>query len=159
LMFSLAIFCVALDILRVVEAVASNQALYTVLEINMVVIISCLPTYRSLLLIRMKQRERKASRYGLSSGRSRRSGSKALSETPFSRIKSENYLDTRPLRDEEGGIELSRAPDGNPVSKGVIVSAQSTQDEPKPSANAPWTGTWMVEPVQPVKEVYYEGRD
>lgn len=159
LMFSLAIFCVALDILRVVEAVASNQALYTVLEINMVVIISCLPTYRSLLLIRIKQRERKASRYGLSSGRSRRSGSKALFEAPFSRIESESHLDTGSLRDEEGGIGMSHAPDGTPVSKRAIVSTQSTEDVPKPSANAPWTGTWTVEPVQPVKEVYYEGRD
>lgn len=48
-MFSLAIFCVALDIVRVVEAVNQNQALYTIIEINFVVIISCLPTYRALL--------------------------------------------------------------------------------------------------------------
>ena len=47
--FSLAIVCVALDIVRVVEAVNQNQALYTIIEINFVVIISCLPTYRALL--------------------------------------------------------------------------------------------------------------
>ena len=47
--FSFAFVCVALDILRTVEAVANNPALYTVLEINFVVIISCLPTYRAVL--------------------------------------------------------------------------------------------------------------
>lgn len=49
--FSLAGFCVALDIARTVQAVAQNQALYTILEINFAVIISCLPTYRALLNI------------------------------------------------------------------------------------------------------------
>ncbi len=49
--FSFAIVCVALDIVRVVEAVSQNQALYTVIEINLVVVISCLPTYRTLLNI------------------------------------------------------------------------------------------------------------
>lgn len=49
--FSVAIVCVALDIVRVVEAVSQNQALYTVIEINLVVVISCLPTYRTLLSI------------------------------------------------------------------------------------------------------------
>lgn len=47
--FSLATVCVVLDIVRTAEALASNQALYTILEINFVVIISCLPTYRVLL--------------------------------------------------------------------------------------------------------------
>lgn len=46
--FSIAILCVALDILRTVEAVAENQALYTVIEVNFSVIVFCLPTYRRL---------------------------------------------------------------------------------------------------------------
>lgn len=54
--FSFAIVCVALDIVRVVEAVSQNQALYTVIEINLVVVISCLPTYRSLLSIRQRKK-------------------------------------------------------------------------------------------------------
>ena len=61
--FSLAIVCVALDILRTAEALASNQALYTVLEINFVVIVSCLPTYRALLNIGQQGRSGKASQY------------------------------------------------------------------------------------------------
>ena len=57
--FSFAIVCVALDIVRVIEAVSGNQALYTVIEINLVVVISCLPTYRTLLTIgqRMKSQQ------------------------------------------------------------------------------------------------------
>ena len=49
--FSFALVCVALDIVRTVEAVAQHQALYTIIEINLVVIISCLPIYRTLLNI------------------------------------------------------------------------------------------------------------
>ena len=49
--FSFAIVCVALDIVRVVEAVHQHQALYTIIEINLVVVISCLPAYRALLSI------------------------------------------------------------------------------------------------------------
>ena len=52
--FSFALVCIALDIVRVVEAVSQNQALYTVIEINLVVVMSCLPTYRTLLNIRRK---------------------------------------------------------------------------------------------------------
>ncbi len=59
--FSLAFACVALDIVRVVEAVSQHQALYTIIEINSVVIISCLPTYRALLGIRQRRRSRKPS--------------------------------------------------------------------------------------------------
>lgn len=59
--FSLALTCVALDIVRVIEAVAQNQALYTIIEINFVVIISCLPTYRALLGIRQRRRSRRPS--------------------------------------------------------------------------------------------------
>ena len=51
LIFSLATFCVILDLIRTVQAVAQNQVLYTILEINVVVIISCLPTYRALFTI------------------------------------------------------------------------------------------------------------
>lgn len=57
--FCLAFFCVALDILRTVEALGSNQALYTVLEINMVVIIDCLPVYSTLLSWRRRRLESK----------------------------------------------------------------------------------------------------
>ena len=60
--FSLAIFIVALDILRTVQAAADNQALYTVLEVNFAVIVSCLPTYRALLTIGQKRTENKASK-------------------------------------------------------------------------------------------------
>lgn len=58
--FSFAIICVALDIVRVVEAVIQNQALYTVIEINLVVVISCLPTYRTLLGMRQRSRSRQS---------------------------------------------------------------------------------------------------
>lgn len=40
--FSLAVVCVVLDIVRVIQAVSQRQALYTIIEINFVVIISCL---------------------------------------------------------------------------------------------------------------------
>ena len=66
--FSFAIVCVAFDILRTVEAVANNQALYTVLEINFVVIISCLPTYRALL--NLSEKRKLSWPYKLSSGKS-----------------------------------------------------------------------------------------
>ncbi len=76
--FSLAIFIVALDILRTVEAASENQALFTVLEVNFAVIVSCLPTYRALLAIGQKRTTNKASkitsyaRKSLGNGRSRR---------------------------------------------------------------------------------------
>lgn len=47
--FSFAMFCIILDILRTVQALRSKQALYTVLELNLNVMIACLPTYRALL--------------------------------------------------------------------------------------------------------------
>lgn len=56
--FSFATVCVALDIVRVVEAVSQHQALYTVIEINLVVVMSCLPTYRTLLNIRQRNKSR-----------------------------------------------------------------------------------------------------
>lgn len=61
LIFSFAIVCVALDIVRVVEALSQNQALYTIIEINLVVVISCLPTYRTLLSIRQRNKSSRQS--------------------------------------------------------------------------------------------------
>ena len=60
--FCLAIVYVALDIIRVVETVKQNQALYTIIEINFVVIISCLPTYRALLGIGQRRQSSRPSR-------------------------------------------------------------------------------------------------
>lgn len=48
LIFCVALFCVALDILRTAEALEQNQSLYTVLEVNFTVIVFCLPAYRRL---------------------------------------------------------------------------------------------------------------
>lgn len=58
--FSLALVCIILDILRTVQALRSQQALYTVLEINLNVIISCLPTYRALLSVQQLRTVRQA---------------------------------------------------------------------------------------------------
>ena len=58
--FSVALFCVALDIVRVIDAVSQNQALYTVIEINSVVVISCLPTYHALLNIGKRKTSRQS---------------------------------------------------------------------------------------------------
>ena len=60
--FSLAIVCVVLDIVRVIEAVVQNQALYTIIEINFVVIISCLPTYRALVGMKKRKESQRPSR-------------------------------------------------------------------------------------------------
>ena len=61
LIFSLAIVCVVLDIVRVIEAVSQHQALYTIIEINLVVIISCLPTYRALVGMKKRRQSRRPS--------------------------------------------------------------------------------------------------
>ena len=53
--FSLATVCVVFEILRTVEALRHEQALYTILEVNFFVIISCLPTFRALLNIDRKR--------------------------------------------------------------------------------------------------------
>ena len=79
--FSFALLIVTLDILRTVEAIWGNQILYTILEINFAVIISCLPTFRSIL--NMNQ-ARKSGRSGAGSSRhfsnwSRSKGSKKFS--------------------------------------------------------------------------------
>ena len=103
--FSFALFIVALDVLRTVEAIWGNQILYTILEINFAVIISCLPTFRSVL--NMKQ-ARKSKRSGAGSSHqfslwSRTKGSKKFSnisspsnsnttsERKFSKIVDDNY--------------------------------------------------------------------
>ena len=59
--FSLATVCVVLDIVRVIEAVNQNQDLYTIIEINFVVIISCLPTYRALVGMNKRKESRRPS--------------------------------------------------------------------------------------------------
>lgn len=59
--FSLAVVCVVLDIVRVIQAVDQRQALYTIIEINFVVIISCLPTYRALLGMKQRRNLRRPS--------------------------------------------------------------------------------------------------
>ena len=59
--FSLATVCVVLDVVRVIEAAAEHQALYTIIEINFVVIISCLPTYRALLGVKERRQSRRPS--------------------------------------------------------------------------------------------------
>lgn len=91
--FSFAIVCVALDIVRVVEAISQNQALYTVIEINLVLVISCLPTYRTLLGIRKRKKSQQSYPWrSLEQGKSWRS----------------RDGDDHPLRGEKSGeIELS----------------------------------------------------
>lgn len=59
--FSLAIVCVVLDIVRVIEAVSQHQALYTIIEINFVVIISCLPMYRAVVGMNKRRQRRRPS--------------------------------------------------------------------------------------------------
>ena len=54
--FSLATFTVILDILRTAMAVQQQQALYTVLEINFAVVVSCLPTFQALLVLHRRLR-------------------------------------------------------------------------------------------------------
>lgn len=78
LIFSVALFCVALDIVRTIEAVAQHQALYTIIEINLVVIISCLPVYRSLL--NKFQRHRSTRPKGSSAWRSLEDGAVGKAE-------------------------------------------------------------------------------
>ena len=72
--FCLALFCVVLDILRTAEAVASRQALYTVLEVNMTVIISCLPIYSTLFSLQQKLIDSRRSRKYAYSGSGDNSG-------------------------------------------------------------------------------------
>ena len=128
--FSLATICVVLDIVRTVEAIDSNQALYTVLEINFVVIVSCLPTYRALLNLGQAGRSRKPSQYS--------SGSRLSAFSPWRRPsvfsswkKMENGSwsngqgrpNHHPSRDDlEDGIELN--PGVIHTSQGFTISEE-----------------------------------
>ena len=95
LIFSVAIVCVAIDIVRTIEAVAQNQALYTIIEINLVVIISCLPTYRALLSIFQRRKSRRPS--GSSAWRSLEEGGSWRREQHDShRLKSMHVNGSRP---------------------------------------------------------------
>ena len=91
--FSFALVCVALDIVRVVEAVSQNQALYTVIEINLVVVISCLPTYRTLLNIRQRSMSRQSHTW------------RSLEQGNYWR--SRDGEDGRPVRGRSSDIEMS----------------------------------------------------
>ena len=55
--FSLALVCVALDILRTIQSLQASAALYAVIAVNLNVLVSCLPTYRALWAIRARKRE------------------------------------------------------------------------------------------------------
>ena len=55
--FGLALVCVALDILRTVQSLQANAALYAVIAVNLNVLVSCLPTYRALWAIRARRPE------------------------------------------------------------------------------------------------------
>jgi hypothetical protein len=129
--FCLATICIALDIVRVVEALGSNQALYTILEINFVVIICCLPTYRALYTIHEKYKSSKGSsnRYFLSDTSSRRRPSAKTADTDTFASRS-TFNDTRPLRDEESAIEK----DGSSiyVSKTFVVQGKQNADRAAP---------------------------
>ena len=52
--FSLAFFCIVLDILRTVQSLQANAALYVILAINFNVLLSCLPAYRALFTMRSR---------------------------------------------------------------------------------------------------------
>ena len=107
--FSFAIVCIAFDILRTVQAVAQNQALYTILEINFVVIISCLPTYRALLNLGQTRKSTRPSQ--LSSWKATGNSLPLRSQDG----------DGKPLRgDLESGTEMSSR--GIQVTKGFTVS-------------------------------------
>ncbi|MCJ1383785.1 hypothetical protein MMC17_006899 [Xylographa soralifera] len=90
--FSFALLIVALDILRTVEAIWGNQILYTILEINFAVIISCLPTFRSVL--NMNQ-ARKSSRSGAGSSRHFSNWSRSKGSKKFSNISNLSNLNTQ----------------------------------------------------------------
>lgn len=68
LLFSVAFVTIALDILRTVEGIRNeafgNNILYAVLEINFTVLISCAPTYRALVGLKRRIRDRKYAHWG-----------------------------------------------------------------------------------------------
>ena len=128
--FSLATVCVVLDIVRTVEALHSNQALYTILEINFVVIISCLPSYRALASV--AQKRRKSSKRSQYSSGSRPSISlpwrKASNFSSWKRMGSKDAPgneegDNRNLRsDLESGADVSL--NNIRVTKGFTVTGE-----------------------------------
>ena len=128
--FSVALICVILDIVRTVEAIHSNQALYTVLEINFVVIVSCFPTYRALLSLGQQERSRKPSQYSSGSRPSvfsswRRpsvfSSWKKMENAAWSN--GQGRSGSRPdANDVENGIEMN--PHVIRTSKGFVVSEE-----------------------------------
>ena len=66
--FCLAILIVVFDILRTISsaesarggAVGASTALWDILEITIAVMVSCLPTYRTILVLRKQKKQRKA---------------------------------------------------------------------------------------------------
>ena len=122
--FSLAIVTIVLDIVRTVEALASNQALYTILEINFAVIISCLPTYRALLNIGQQRRSGKPS-FGsrpsvLSSWRKTPNHSSWKSVEDGAPLRSEHGQAHSPRSDLESGTEPD--PGSIHVTKAFTIS-------------------------------------
>lgn len=85
LVFSFALVVVALDILRTVEAIYLNQAIFTILETNFAVIICCLPSYRIMLNIKRMRLGSSRGRSGYGSAGSKSSRAKNLIGTgPYS---------------------------------------------------------------------------
>ncbi|MCJ1397191.1 hypothetical protein MMC11_000383 [Xylographa trunciseda] len=136
--FSFALLIVALDILRTVEAISGNQILYTILEINFAVIISCLPTFRSLLNVKQT---RKSSRSGAGSSRQLSNWSRSKGSKKFSNISNLSNLnaqgdrrfskisdDDRPLRDD---LESAVSFPANSIqySKGFAVTNEQIEPE------------------------------
>ncbi|MCJ1477740.1 hypothetical protein MMC13_006413 [Lambiella insularis] len=79
--FSFALVEIVLDILRTVEAIDLNQALFTILETNFAVIICCLPTYRVLLNLNQIKLNSCRGRSGYGSNLSRSSKAIKLMDT------------------------------------------------------------------------------
>lgn len=121
--FSIAIVIVALDILRTVEAIDNNQNLYTILEINFTVIISCLPVYRSLL---SKINQRRSSGWS-----SRKSGgeSRSLNLKNLDSRKADDYGHALQSSVESNGGEGNGAmvAHGMQDIKGYSVTEQTTE--------------------------------
>jgi len=63
LVFSIATVCIVLDIIRTYQSLSLNIILYTTLETNLVVIVSCLPTYRALLNIHQQRHPSRTTKY------------------------------------------------------------------------------------------------
>ena len=119
--FSFGLVIVALDILRTVEAIQGNQIVYTILEINFAVIISTLPTYRSLL--NLHQHRLRSSARG-SRSRSRGMSISYLASKVSNTLgsKSSNKFSNLSNRSNAGAFDRSiNADDGQPL-KGDLES-------------------------------------